>query len=78
MDLCKFAITAGNFTGFYKFLKGFNVLADIPTIFQETIEQSLENEHPAWLDEIMVVTNGTYEQHKRGLIEVITKLENAG
>ena len=53
-------------------------LADIPTIFQEKIEQTLENQHPAWLDDILIVTKGTKEQHKRELTEIITKFENAG
>ena len=53
-------------------------MADIPTIFQEKIDQTLENKHPAWLDDILVVTKGTKEQHKRELIDVLTKLENAG
>ena len=75
-DLCIFAVTRGNFTGFYRFLKGFYGLADIPTIFQETIDQTLENKHPAWLDDI--VTKGTKEQHKRELIDVLPKLEKAG
>ena len=78
MDLCIFAITGGNFTGYYRFLKGFYGLADIPTIFQEKIDQTLENKHPAWLDDILVVTKGTKEQHTRELIEVLTKLKNAG
>ena len=78
MDLCIFAITGGNFTGYYRFLKGFYGLADIPTIFQEKIDQTLENKHPAWLDDILVVTKGTKEQHTREVIEVLTKLENAG
>ena len=77
-DLCIFAVTGGNFTGYYRFLKGFYGLADIPTIFQEKIDQTLENKHPAWLDDILVVTKGTKEQHKRELIDVLTKLENAG
>ena len=33
-NLCIFAVTGGNFTGYYRFLKGFYGLADIPTIFQ--------------------------------------------
>ena len=53
-------------------------MADIPTIFQEKIDQTLENKHPALLDDILVVTKGTKEQHRRELIEVLTKLENAG
>ena len=76
-DLCIFAVTGGNFTGYYRFLKGFYGLADIPTIFQETIDQTLENKHLAWLDDTLVVTKGTKEQHKRELIDIITKLENA-
>ena len=38
----------------------------------------LENKHPAWLDVRLVVTKRTKEQHKRELIEVLTKLEIAG
>ena len=78
MDLCIFAITGSNFTGYYRFLKGFYGLADIPTIVQEKIDQTLDNKHPAWLDDILVVTKGTKEQHTRELIEVLPKLENAG
>ena len=78
MDLCIFAITGGNFTGYYRFLKGFYGLADIPTIFQEKTDKTLENKHPAWLDDILVVTKGKKEQHKRELIDALTKLENAG
>ena len=32
-NLCIFAVTGGDFTGYYRFLKGFYGLADIPTIF---------------------------------------------
>ena len=38
----------------------------------------MENKHPAWLDDILVVTKGTKEQHKRELIDVLTKFKNAG
>ena len=47
MDLCIFAVTGGNFTGYYRFLKGFYGLADIPTFFQEKIDQTLENITPS-------------------------------
>ena len=62
-DLCIFAITGGNFTRYYRFLKGFYGFADIPTIFQEKIDQTLESQHPAWLDDILIVTKGTKEHH---------------
>ena len=73
-----FTITGGNFTGYYRFLKGFYGLAGIPTIFQEKIDQTLENKHPAWLDDIIVVTKGSKEQQKKELTDVLTRLENAG
>ena len=72
------AITGGNFTGYYRFLNKFYGLADIPTIFQEKIDQTLENKHPAWLDDLIVVTKASKEQHKKELIDVLTRLENAG
>ena len=77
-NLCIFAVTGGNFTGYYRFLKRFYGLADIPPIFQEKIDQTLENKHPAWLDDIIVVTKGSKEQHRKKLIDVLTRLENAG
>ena len=57
--LCIFAVTGGNFTGYYRFLKGFYGLADIPTFFHDKIDQTLENTHPAWLDDIIVVAKGS-------------------
>ena len=78
MDLCIFAVTGGDFTGYYRFLKGFYVLADIPTFFQEKSDQILEKKHPAWLDDIIVVTKGSKQKHMEELIDMLTKLENAG
>ena len=77
-NLCIFAVTGGDFTGYYRLLKGFYGLSDIPTIFQEKIDQTLGNKHPAWLDYIIIVTKGPKEQHKKELFEVLTRLENAG
>ena len=76
--LCIFAVTGGDFTGSYRFLKGIHGLADIPTIFQEKIDQTLINEHQTWLDDIIIETKGSKEKHKKELIEVLTRLENAG
>ena len=64
-NFCILAVTAGNFTGYYRFLKGFYGSTDIPTVFQEKIDQTLENKHPAWLDDSIIVTNGSKEQQKR-------------
>ena len=64
-NLCIFAVTGGKFAGYYRFVKGFYGLAGIPTVFQDKIDQTLENKHPAWLDDIIVVTKGSKEQHKK-------------
>ena len=45
-----------------------------PHNFQEKIDQTLETKHTAWLLDIIVVTKGS----KQKLMEVLTKLENAG
>ena len=47
-NLCIFTVTGGEFTGYYRFLKGLFGLADIPSIFQERIDKTLEFKLPAW------------------------------
>ena len=64
-NLCIFTVTGGGFTGYYRFLKGFYELADIPTLFQERIDKTLEFKHPAELDGIINVTKGSAENTKR-------------
>ena len=68
MKFCIFAMTGENFTGYYNFMKGFYGLAVILTILQDKIDQSLENQYLAWLDDIIVVTRRNSQKHE--LIEV--------
>ena len=75
---CVFAITGGKFSGYYRFKKGFYGLADIPTIFQEEIDRTLEYSTPAWLDDIIIVTRGDRKEHENKLFGVLKKLEDAG
>ena len=75
---CVFALTGGQFCGCYRFKKGFYGLADIPTIFQEKIDRTLEYCTPAWLDDIIVVTRGNKQDHEKKLFDVLNKLEKAG
>ena len=53
-------------------------LEEIPIIFKEKIDQTLESFTPAWLDEIIVVTRGDRKDHEKKLFDVLRKLENAG
>ena len=75
---CVFAITGENFSGCYRLKKIFYGLADIPTIFQEIIDRTLEYRTPAWLDDIIVVKQGDRKDHGKKLFDVLRKLENAG
>ena len=77
-NLCIFTITGGEVTGYYRFLKGFYGLADIPTIFQERIDKTLEFKHPAWLDDIIIVTKGTIDNHEAEVKETMEKLKKPG
>ena len=72
---CVFALTGGKFSGYYRFKKGFHGLADIPTIFQEKIDRTLEYCTPAWLDDIIVVARGNKQDHEKKLFDVLNKLE---
>ena len=60
---CNFAMTGEKINGYYRFLKGFYGPADIPTIFQEKIDRTLGHQTPVWLDDIIIVTRGTKEEH---------------
>ena len=75
---CVFSFIGGDFTGHYRFKKGFYGLSDIPTVFQEHIDKVLEFKTPVWLDDIICVTNGSIDDHEKELQEVLKKLQNAG
>ena len=75
---CVFSIIGGDFTGHYRFKKGFYGLSGIPTVFQEHIDKVLEFKTPVWLDDIICVTNGTIDEHEPEVREELNKLQNAG
>ena len=59
-----FTVAGGEFTGYYRFLKGFYGLTDIPTIFQERIDKTLEFKHATLLDDIIIVTKRKIEEYE--------------
>ena len=75
---CVFSIIGGDYTGHYRFKKGFYGLSDIQTVLQEHIDKVLEFKTPVFLDDIIYVTNGTIDEHEREVREVLTKLQNSG
>ena len=68
-NLCIFTVTGGDFTGYYRILKGFYGLADIPTIFQE--RQNTRIQTPR-------LVGGSAEKHEAEIKETMKKLEEAG
>ena len=64
--------------GDYRFPKCFYGPVEIPTIFQKKIDQTRGHQTPVWLDDMIVVTRRTKEQHTKKLESVLTKLENEG
>ena len=75
---CVFSIIGGDFTGHYRFKKGFYGLSDMPTVFKEHIDKVLDFKTPVWLDDIICLTNGTIDEHEQEVREVLNKLQNAG
>ena len=64
---CNFSILGGRATGTYRFIHGFYGLTDMPATFQKTIDKALEgiNFKFAFLDDILVITKGSLNEHKR-------------
>ena len=77
-NLCMFVVTSVEFTAYYRFLETFYGLADIPAIFEKRLDKTLELKHPAWLDDIIIVTKGSAEKHEMEMKETMKKLEEAG
>ena len=50
----------------------------MPPIFQQKIDETLNFEFPAWLDDIIVVTRGNIDTHEKEVERALTKLQNAG
>ena len=77
---CNFQIIGGRATGTYAFNTGFYGLTIMPPEFQKIMDQLLHNIQNtfAFIDDILVVTKGTYEQHMTKVEEVVKTLHEAG
>ena len=72
---CVFAITGGNFSGYYRFKKGFYGLADIPTIFQEKNRPNIGILHTGV---VRRYTSGHTRKPRRPRKEIIRHTEKTG
>ncbi len=75
---CVIALVGGKVTGHYRFNKGFYGLADMPVIFQEKLDKTLNFRTPVWQDDIIIVTRGSAEEHFEEVTEVLNILEENG
>ena len=74
---CNFIIQGGRATGTYRFINGFCGLTDMPPTFQKTIDKTLEgiNSKFAFLDDILVNTKGSLNEHEIELDKKREKLD---
>ena len=74
---CNFSILGGRATGTYRFINGFYRLTDMPTTFQKTIDKTLEgiNYKFAFLDDILVITKGSLNEHENEFKKILEKLD---
>ena len=75
---CNFAIIGGNASGIYRFKTGFYGLTVMPTEFQRIMEDILINISNVFIfiDDILIVTKGTKEEHEEKVREVFRKLDS--
>ena len=73
---CNFSILGGRATGTYRFMNGFYGLTDMPETFQKTIDKTLEgiNSKFAFLDDTLVITKGSLNEHENELDKILEKL----
>ena len=74
---CKFSIIGGQATGTYQFQTGFYGLTDMPAEFQNAIDLTLNNERDtfAFLDDILIISHGTKDDHINKLKRILDKLD---
>ena len=73
---CNFQRIAGKATGTYRFTTGFHGLTVMPTEFQKAMETEIFNlpNTYVFLDDVLVVTNGTQDYHYSVVKQVLGQL----
>ena len=74
---CNFNIVGGKTTGTYRFLTGFDGLADMPAEFQKAMDRTLNNSKHTFcfLDDILIVSKGSELEHEKLITDILMKLE---
>ena len=77
---CNFNIVGGEVTGSYRFKTKFYGLGDMPNEFQRIMDhltEKLPNTH-CYLDDILIATVGSEDEHKKLVINVLKTLDDEG
>ena len=77
---CNFKIVGGEVTGSYRFQTGFYGLGDMPNECQRIMDrltEKLPNTH-CYLDDILIATVGSEDEHKKLVINVLKTLDDEG
>ena len=72
---CNFNILGGNATISYRLLNIFYGLTDLPAIFQEMMDTTLDglNSTNVFLDYIKIISKGTLEQHENETDKILIR-----
>ena len=75
---CNFNIISDHLTGTYRFQTGFYGLTDMPAEFQKAMDYSLFglNNTYCFLDDILIVSKGSLEEHKRYVMKCLKRLDD--
>ena len=74
---CNFIFISGEGTGTYRFITGFYGLTDMPAAFQKVMDYTIvgfQNTH-CFLDDIIVVSRGSKEEHLKLVYRCLKKLD---
>ena len=76
---CNFQIVRGKSTGTYRFTTGYYGLTVIPTEFQKLMDLTLANINSVfvYIDDILIVTKGTKQEHVNKVKEIMRVLDDA-
>ena len=72
-----FNILGGKSAGTYQFINGFYGLSDMPSIFQKTLDRTLENIHNKFnfLDDILIIIKGSQSEHEADIDRGLSRID---
>ena len=76
---CTFQIVGGKSTGTYRLTTGYHGLTVMPTEYQKLLDLTLANVNSVfvYIDDILIVTKGTMQQHVNKVRKVMRILDDA-